>query len=122
MGDGASTSTQGTTESLDRKSLRAEIEGWARRTAEREARLRRVGYVGTFDPYGAEAETHLDVVLVVDETDLPPAERVNAWDLSEITIPTQPLVYTRSEWSDLMDGDSWLAGRLRNETVWVFER
>lgn len=105
----------------DADTLREVVARWADNAASVESTLARVGYVGSFAPAGSEEETHLDVVLIVDETDVPPAERVTMWDLSGIPVPTQPLVYTRSEWDEMVDGDGWLARKLQAEAVWVHE-
>lgn len=102
--------------------LRSAVARWAEATADSESSLLRVGYVGSFAADGSEEETHLDVVLVVDETDVPPAERVAMWDLAEIPVPTQPLVYTREEWEDLVEDGGWLARKMEEEAVWVYER
>lgn len=104
------------------EALRQAVADWAEITCTREPSLLRVGYLGSFSPDGSAEETHLDVVLVVQQTDVPPAERVDMWDLSEIPVPTQPLVYTASEWNAMVEEGGWLARRMENEAVWVFER
>lgn len=104
----------------DRDALRDAVKAWAEGTAEAEPRLLQVGYVDSFNPDGSEIESHLDVVLVVEQTDLPPAERGGAWDMAAIPVPTQALVYTAQEWSQIIDGGGWLARKMEKETVWVY--
>ncbi len=104
------------------ESLSDAVLGWAREAAESDPLLLQVGYVGSFAETGSEEETHLDVVLLVEETDIPPAERVAHWDLADIPFPTQPLVYTRTEWEGMVAEGGWLARKLETEAVWVWKR
>lgn len=104
------------------EALRRAVTRWADTVRSREPSLIRVGYLGSFSPDGSEEETHLDVLLVVRETDVAPADRVAMWDLSDIPVPTQPLVYTSSEWTAMVEQGGWLARRIESEAVWVLER
>ncbi len=109
-----------TFDAADPAALRAAVSEWANRTAGSDPRLQRVGYLNSFQMAGSEEETHLDVVLIMEETDVPPAERVTIWDLSEVPVPTQPLVYTVSEWEAMVGEGGWMARKLDTEAVWVF--
>lgn len=104
----------------DRDTLRNAVEAWAEDTGDAESRLLRAGYVDSFDPEGSEVDSHLDVVLIVESTDLPPAERGADWDLAAIPVPTQALVFTHDEWTEVMKGSGWLARKMEEDTVWVY--
>lgn len=106
----------------DSDEVRNAVDAWAESTAQADARLLRVGYADSFDPAGSETESHLDVVLVITETDFPLAERGAEWNLAAIPVPTQALVYTPEEWSEIIGGAGWLARKLGHETVWVYRR
>lgn len=102
--------------------LRASVSDWARTSAEADESLLKVGYVGTFDLEGSETDSHLDVVLVVQDTEVPMAERGGQWNLGPIGVPAQALVYTAEEWDEVMSGEGWLSQKMKTQTVWVYER
>jgi uncharacterized protein len=106
----------------DRDTLHATVARWAKRTAAAEPHLLHVGYVAVSGAAAAAAEAHLDVVLVVEQTEVPLAERGAAWDLAKIPVPTQALVYTPDEWAEITGGDTWLAKKLGRHRVWVHGR
>jgi len=102
--------------------LRVLVTAWAENSAKDNETLRRVGYLETFDQEDITADSHLDVVLVVEKTEIPMAERGSHWNLGSIGVPTQALVFTQPEWNELMQGGGWLADRMKAHAVWVFER
>lgn len=113
-------STSPTFEWPDRNALRDSVQSWAKSTAQAQSRLLRVGYVAASNANGTDFANHLEVVCVVEQTDLPPAERQGEWNLAAIPVPTQALVYTAREWSEIIDAGGWLAQKFE-ETVWVYE-
>ena len=102
--------------------LHRELEEWARMTAQAEPRALRIGYLEGHDHGGAVDDRHLDLILVMEEFELPPAERVGMWDLGPVPVPAQTLVYTLEEWSELLEAGISLSNRLREQMVWVYER
>jgi uncharacterized protein len=102
--------------------LRILVTEWAESSAKDHETLMKVGYLETFNQEDITADSHLDVVLVVEKTEIPMAERGSHWNLASIGVPTQALVFTQPEWEDLMSGGGWLAERMRAHAVWVFER
>ena len=101
--------------------LRTLVSDWARTYAEKDEGLLKVGYVDTFDQEGPDSD-HLDVVLVVADTEVPMAERGGHWNLDSIGLPTQALVYTSEEWNEVLGTEGWLSTKLKTETVWVYDR
>ena len=101
--------------------LRTLVSEWARTQAEKDEGLLKVGYVDTFDQEGPDSD-HLDVVLVVEDTEVPMAERGSHWNLDSIGVPTQALVYTSEEWDEVSVAEGWLSQKLKTQTVWVHDR
>ncbi len=54
---------------------------------------------------------HLDVLLIVAQSDLPFKQRAAAWEADTPPVPGKLNVYTLNEWS-----------RLSRQAQWVFER
>ncbi len=115
-------STSSTSDWPEPEVLHEELERWGETTAESESRVLRVGYVHSDDQTGGGVGSHLDLVLVMEEFDLPPAERVGMWDLGAVPVPAQTLVYTQEEWDELMETETPLSEKLKDGVVWVFER
>lgn len=59
----------------------------------------------------------LDVVLIVSESDLPFERRATKWDLTELPVPVDVLVYTQAEWERLFIHRR--ATKLLQEVVWI---
>ncbi len=116
------TNAPSTDETIGPEDLHAEVERWGRDTAEGEPRVVRVGYLYSDDQHDLDTGSHLDLIILVEEFDLPPAERVGMWDLGAVPLPAQALVYTMDEWSELMEVEFGLGQRLREQTVWAYER
>lgn len=97
------------------------VASWAQETASHDSGLARVGFVAAFNPDGSPQEGHLDVVLLVNHTETPLAERSADWDLGAVPVPTQALVFTVAEWDEIVAGDTWLSRKLSSGTQWVWE-
>jgi len=61
----------------------------------------------------------LDLVLVVEESGLPPYRRTATLPLEELLVPTEALVYTLAEWQALPKQSPRFAQALRKETRWL---
>src|SRR5205807_7509366 len=60
-----------------------------------------------------------ELVRVVAGADLPFARRAAAWDLTQLPVPVDSLVYTQDEWRGL-DPTSRFTRVLAREVVWVW--
>ncbi|GAA6754877.1 nucleotidyltransferase domain-containing protein [Thermus thalpophilus] len=78
-----------------------------------------LGYFGSYarGDYGVGSD--LDLVLVVEESPLPPYRRAAALPLEELPVPAEALVYTLAEWQALPQGSPRFAQALRRETRWL---
>jgi len=85
------------------------VREWARAPTERHPEVLRVGYVS--NPADGDKHGHLDVLLIVAQSDLPFKQRAAAWEADTPPVPGKLNVYTLNEWS-----------RLPRQAQWVFER
>ncbi len=91
---------------------------WAENAKARHKSLLRVGYFGSYARGDWGVGSDLDVVLIVSESDLPFERRAAEWDLTELPVPVDVLVYTIREWERIITQPGiWL--KRRNEVVWV---
>lgn len=62
----------------------------------------------------------LDLIIIVRESDQPFERRAAAWDVTELPVPTDVLVYTEEEWRSLpRQGRFYLT--VMREGIWVWE-
>jgi predicted nucleotidyltransferase len=89
--------------------------------ARRRPEVRRIGYFGSYarDMWGPGSD--VDLLVLVDTSDLPFAVRSRDWDTTALPVPADILIYTMEEWNALP-----IAGRFARtvaaEVVWVFRR
>lgn len=103
----------------DAESVTGAVRAWAKREAETRAGLSKLGYFGSYARGDAGVGSDLDVVAVVADSDLPFERRGVEWDLLELPVPAEILIYTAAEWDRLMAGGSRFAKTLEREAVWL---
>jgi predicted nucleotidyltransferase len=90
---------------------------WAAEEVRRRKGVLRVGYFGSYARGDWGVGSDLDLLVVVDHSDLPFQRRFVEWDTTGLPVPADLLVYTREEWQAL-------AGRFRDtverEAVWLY--
>lgn len=94
---------------------------WAEATARARPELRAAGYFGSYATGTWGVGSDLDVILVVEESDVPFHERAGRWDLTGLPVPAEVLVYTPAEWQTLRNRDDRFGRMLAEDTVWVVE-
>ncbi|MFZ5809914.1 MAG: nucleotidyltransferase domain-containing protein [Chloroflexota bacterium] len=91
---------------------------WAEKALQADIRLLKVGFFGSYARGDWGVGSDLDVIIIVAETDLPFERRAIEWDLTELPVPVDLLVYTPSEWERLIR-QAGFGKRLEREVTWV---
>jgi uncharacterized protein len=94
---------------------------WARRTAAARGDVHRVGYFGSYALGDWGVGSDLDVIIIVTAARLPFERRGVEWDLAELPVPADLLVYTEDEWNRGAGG-ARLHETMAREGIWVLER
>lgn len=81
----------------------------------------RLGYFGSYARGDWGVGSDLDLVIVVDRSDVPFQRRGAEWDATDLPVPADVLVYTQPEWQSLRQSRRFPSTLLR-EVVWVYER
>jgi len=81
--------------------------------------LVRLGWFGSYARGDAGVGSDLDLVAVVESSAEPFERRALAWDLSQLPVPAEILVYTRDEWQRLEREDGRFARTLRSDARWL---
>jgi hypothetical protein len=103
----------------DRSTVDRAFRDWAVRSKTQRPELLRAGYIGSYARGDWGVGSDLDVILVVERSDRPFLERGLDWNVSELPVPADLLIYTSAEWSDLERASSRFSRAARGEAVWV---
>jgi predicted nucleotidyltransferase len=105
----------------DRDAVDGAARAWARRQAERPD-LEALGYFGSYARGDWGVGSDLDLVAILSRSDEPFERRALAWDLSQLPVPAEILVYTREEWARRLERGGRFARVLETEVVWLLRR
>ena len=96
------------------------VRAWADRTA-RGGRggVRRIGYFGSYARGDWGVGSDLDLIVIVDHSIEARERRSLDWDMSDLPVPADVLIYTVDEWKDLSAANGRFATTLRTETIWI---
>jgi predicted nucleotidyltransferase len=103
----------------DRGSVVAALEAWAAREACRHPGLLRLGYYGSYARGNWGVGSDVDLIAIVEEAADPFEGRALAWDLLDLPVPADLVVYTREEWERLRREGGRFARTIEREAVWL---
>lgn len=106
----------------ERAEVEKAVQAWATRAADDHPNLLRLGVFGSYARGDAGVGSDLDLVAVVEDSEQPFERRGVEWELTELPVPAEILVYTREEWERLMGEGGRFARTLEREARWLFER
>ena len=105
----------------DRAEVDAGVRSWASVVAEKDDRVRRIGYFGSYARGDWGVGSDVDLVVVVEQSEQPFERRALEFDATGLPVPADLLVYTVAEWDSLLQ-DGGRRRTVADEVVWVFER
>lgn len=103
----------------DRATVVAAVEAWAAREARVRPGLVRLGYFGSYARGNWGVGSDIDLIAVVESSALPFERRGLDWDLLDLPVPGQIVVYTGEEWESLCREGGRFARTIERETVWL---
>ena len=106
----------------DRAAVDAAVRSLAQRLAAAQPHLLRFGYFGSYARGDWGVGSDVDLVAIVSRASRPFAERALEFDLSELPVPAEVIVYTEDEWERLLAEPRRFARDVDAQAVWVFER
>lgn len=105
----------------DAKTVDGAVRRWAEKVARQRKEVLSIGYFGSYARGTWGVGSDLDVVIVVESSELPFYRRGAAWDASELPVPADVLVYTAEEWQKLKQRGKF-SSALGQDSVWVYTR
>jgi predicted nucleotidyltransferase len=82
----------------------------------------RIGLFGSYARGDWGVGSDLDLIAVVDNSDVPLERRALSFDLLGLPVPADLLVYTVQEWDRLLAEGGRFARVVAAESVWLYER
>jgi predicted nucleotidyltransferase len=97
------------------------VRGWAEKIVLNRPNVERIGYFGSYVRGDWGVGSDLDLIIVLEEADQPFERRGAQWDVVDLPVPADVLVYTRKEWQSLTQKRKFYS-RIMHEAIWVFKR
>jgi predicted nucleotidyltransferase len=103
----------------DAQTVHQAVRRWVETVVQQRLDVVRVGYFGSYARGDWGVGSDLDLVIVLEGSDQPFERRSADWDLRELPVPADVLVYTREEWQSLPQEGRFYQTVMR-EAVWVY--
>jgi hypothetical protein len=94
---------------------------WAKRLAQAQPGVLRVGYFGSYARQDWGVGSDLDLVVILEAVDKPFGQRSLALDTASIPVPVDVLVYSEEEWQALTAAQGRFTQTIQSEAVWVYD-
>jgi predicted nucleotidyltransferase len=79
----------------------------------------RIGYFGSYARGDFGFGSDLDLIVILERSELPILERPVEWDITGLPVPADLLVYTLYEWMSMKERGRFYETVMR-EAVWVY--
>ncbi len=104
----------------NKQSVDRAVRAWAHDAVAGRRDIVRVGYFGSYARGDWGVGSDLDLVVVITHSSKPPNRRALEWNLSDLPVSADLIVYTEQEWNQLQQAGARFARTLAEETVWVY--
>ncbi len=105
----------------DAQSVDKAVRRWAENASQEHKEILRIGYFGSYARGDWGVGSDLDLIIVLESSPLPFLQRASEWDVTELPVPADVLVYTDEEWQSLPQQGRFYK-TTRQEAVWVYIR
>ena len=106
----------------DQKTVLRAIRGWVKKEIKRHPDVIQLGYFGSYARGDWGVGSDLDLIAIVEASELPFEKRSLDWDLSALPVQAEILVYTLTEWRHLLNEKGAFAKMIKREAKWVYRR
>ncbi len=106
----------------DLRTVDQAVRQWAERVGRSRKGALRIGYFGSYARGDWGVGSDLDLIIVVERAEQPFERRGAQWDVTELPVPADVLVYTQEEWDLLGRQGGRFYRTVMGEGRWVWER
>lgn len=103
----------------DLATVRDALRRWVEQAVRDHPDALQIGYFGSYARGDWGVGSDLDLIIVVEHSDLPFEQRSAEWDTTALPVPADVLVYTRSEW-EALEPSRRFTRMLAQEAVWLY--
>ena len=93
---------------------------WAQKVVQDRQDVLRIGYFGSYARGDWGVGSDLDLIIIVGSSRQPFLRRSSEWDVTDLPVPVDALVYTEEEWLSLSGGRFYQT--VMREAVWIYQR
>jgi predicted nucleotidyltransferase len=98
------------------------VRSWSIEQALQRPALKRLGYFGSYARGNWGVGSDLDLIAVVDDTSEPFERRLLNWELNNLPVPADILVYTLTEWKEMQKRSDKFNRMLNSEVIRTYSR
>lgn len=106
----------------DKQTVIKALKKWVKKEAEKRPELERLGYFGSYARGDWGVGSDLDLIAIVEAISLPFERRSIDWDLHNLPVPTDILVYTKDELKNFLKQERAFTKIIEKEVVWIYSR
>ena len=104
----------------DRNQVEESLKKWIPKVIEKHSNVLKLGYFGSYARGDWGVGSDLDLVAIVSASDEPIEARSLQWDLNELPVQAELIIYTLEEWESLRKEGRRFILTLEEETVWLY--
>ena len=102
----------------DAKTVDAAARRWVKTAVQDREDVLKIGYFGSYARGDWGVGSDLDLIIIVQNSIQPFERRSIDWDVTEIPVPVDVLIYTKAEWKSLHATRFYQT--VMREAVWVY--
>lgn len=102
----------------DAETVDAATRRWAEKVVQDRTDVVKIGYFGSYARGDWGVGSDLDLIIIVEYSRQPFEKRSIEWNVTELPVPANVLVYTKEEWKSLRKTRFYQT--VMREAVWVY--
>ena len=103
----------------DAQTVDRAVRRWAEYINQNRKDVLRIGYFGSYARGDWGVGSDLDLIVIVQHSDLPFERRNVSWDITALPVPVDLLIYTQAEWHELRQRRFY--STVMREAIWVLD-
>ena len=104
----------------DRQTVDRAARTWAARQASRHPELIQAAYFGSYARGNWGVGSDLDLLVIVEHAATSSERRSLGWEIDDLPVPVDILIYTEREWARMQDSGGRFARLLAQQSVWIY--
>jgi len=104
----------------DKETVLSAFEQWIQSLAQNRTDIIQIGCFGSYARGDWGVGSDLDIVIILNQSNLPFEKRNEGWQEERLPVPTDLIIYTQEEWERMKAENSSFFSRINRETKWVY--